>query len=310
MRILVTGAAGFIASHVADECIAAGHRVVIVDDLSSGSMENVNPKALFRQADIRDAGLSELFRQERFDAVVHHAAQMDVRKSVADPSFDASVNILGTINLLENAVATGVKKFIFASTGGAIYGEQDYFPADEEHPVRPLSPYGIAKLAVEKYLFYYAEVHGLPSVSLRYGNVYGPRQNPHGEAGVIAIFTEKMLAGGQPVINGGGLQTRDYVYVADVVRANMFALGHDRTGTFNVGTGIETDVNTLFRTLRELTGSSCAEKHGEAKKGEQMRSVLDARLMNRTFGWSPETPVAEGLRKTVEFFRNRQTGAR
>ncbi|HLF15200.1 MAG TPA: NAD-dependent epimerase/dehydratase family protein [Bacteroidota bacterium] len=306
MKILVTGGAGFIASHVADECVARRHGVVVLDDLSTGAMQNVNPKAVFLRADIRDAGLDELFRKERFDVVIHHAAQMDVRKSVEDPGFDASVNILGTINLLENTLRTGVKKFIFASTGGAIYGEQDYFPADEEHPVRPLSPYGIAKLSVEKYLFYYAEVHALQYVSLRYGNVYGPRQNPRGEAGVVAIFAEKMLAGGQPVINGEGLQTRDYVYVGDVVSANMFALGHDRSGIFNVGTGIETDVNTLFRTLRELTGSTCKEEHGPAKKGEQLRSVLDARLLNRTFGWSAGTAIAEGLKMTVEYFRSRK----
>jgi UDP-glucose 4-epimerase len=310
MNILVTGGAGFIASHVADECLARGHRVVILDDLSTGAVGNINPKAVFLRADIRDPELADTFTREKFEAVIHHAAQMDVRKSVEDPSFDASVNILGTINLLENCVRTGVKKFVFASTGGAIYGEQDYFPADEEHPVRPLSPYGISKLSIEKYLYYYGAVHGLTSVSLRYGNVYGPRQNPHGEAGVIAIFATKMLAGGRPVINGEGLQTRDYVYVADVVKANMFALGHGGAGVFNVGTGVETDVNTLFRTLRGLTGSACTEEHGPAKKGEQMRSVLDARLLNRTAGWSPETPIAEGLAKTVEFFRAKAGGAR
>lgn len=303
MKILITGGAGFIASHVADECVAQGHAVTIVDDLSTGVMENVNPKAAFRRADIRDAAISELFRHDPFDVVIHHAAQMDVRKSVDDPAFDASVNIIGTLNLLENSIRTGVKKFIFASTGGAIYGEQDYFPADEAHPQRPLSPYGISKLAVEKYLFYYGEVHGLRSISLRYANIYGPRQNPHGEAGVVAIFATKMLEGGQPVVNGEGLQTRDYVYVADVVRANMFALGHDAPGVFNVGTGVETDVNTVFRTLRELTGSSCREEHGPAKKGEQMRSVIDSGLLRRTFGWSPGTAVADGLRTTVEYFR-------
>ncbi len=305
LNILVTGGAGFIASHVADECVAQGHHVVVLDDLSSGVMPNVNPKAVFHRADIRDSGLDELFTKERFDVVIHHAAQMDVRKSVQDPGFDASVNILGSVNLLENCLRSGVKKFVFASTGGAIYGEQDYFPADEKHPVRPLSPYGIAKLSVEKYLFYYAEVHGLQYVSLRYGNVYGPRQNPHGEAGVIAIFSEKMLAGGQPVINGEGLQTRDYVFVGDVVSANMFALAYDRSGIFNVGTGLETDVNTLFRTIRSLAGSSCREEHGSAKKGEQMRSVLDAKLLRETFGWTPRTAIADGLKKTVEHFRAR-----
>ena len=307
MKILVTGGAGFIASHVADACIAAGHAVTIVDDLSSGTMENVNPGATFVKSDIRDGALAALFERGRYDVVIHHAAQMDVRKSVEDPAFDASVNIVGTLNLLEHSLRSGVRKFIFASTGGAIYGEQDYFPADEEHPVRPLSPYGVSKLAVEKYLFYYGQVHGLTSISLRYGNVYGPRQNPHGEAGVVAIFATKMLSGGKPVINGEGLQTRDYVFVADVVRANLSALGHDAPGVFNVGTGVETDVNTLFRMLRSLIRTDCPEEHGPAKKGEQLRSVLDARLLNRTFGWSPETTVAEGLRQTVQFFRSKLT---
>jgi len=306
MNILVTGGAGFIASHVADACIAAGHTVVIVDDLSMGKMENVNPKARFTQLDIRDEKVGELFRTGKFDAVIHHAAQMDVRKSVEDPGFDASVNIVGTLNLLENCRKSGVKKFIFASTGGAIYGEQDYFPADEKHPARPISPYGISKLAVEKYLHYYDVIHGLRYVSLRYGNVYGPRQNPHGEAGVIAIFTQKMLAGAQPVINGEGLQTRDYVYVGDVVAANMFAVGHGGSGVFNVGTGIETDVVTLFRSLNDLTGGGCKESHGPAKQGEQARSVIDAGLLRKTAGWKPATNLDDGLRMTVDFFRSKR----
>jgi UDP-glucose 4-epimerase len=308
MKILVTGGAGFIASHVADACIAGGNTVVIVDDLSMGKMANVNPKARFEKTDIRDESLGDLFRAEKFDVVIHHAAQMDVRKSVEDPAFDASVNILGTLNVLENCRKTGVKKFIFASTGGAIYGEQDYFPADEKHPARPISPYGIAKLAVEKYLHYYDKIHGLRYVSLRYGNVYGPRQNPHGEAGVIAIFTQKLLAGAQPVINGDGLQTRDYVYVADVVAANMFALAHQGSGVFNVGTGTETDVVTLFRSLNELTGAACRETHGPAKKGEQTRSVIDAGLLIRTAGWKASTNLRDGLRKTVEYFRTEPAG--
>ena len=305
MKILVTGGAGFIASHVADACIAGGNAVVIVDDLSMGKMENVNPKARFEQTDIRDDTIGDLFRAEKFDVVIHHAAQMDVRKSVEDPGFDASVNILGTLNLLEQSRKSGVKKFVFASTGGAIYGEQDYFPADEKHPVRPLSPYGISKLAIEKYLFYYGETYGLQYVSLRYGNVYGPRQNPHGEAGVIAIFTQKMLAGSQPLINGDGLQTRDYVYVGDVVTANMFALRYAGSRIFNVGTGIETDVNTLFRSLNELTGSGCKESHGPTKKGEQARSVIDAALLSKTAGWTAATNLRDGLGQTVEYFKSK-----
>jgi UDP-glucose 4-epimerase len=305
MKILLTGAAGFIGSHVADACLAAGHRVTIVDDLSMGKTENLNPGAAFHRLDIRSADIATLFDQGRFDAVVHHAAQMDVRKSVDDPSFDASVNILGTLNLLENCRKTGVRKFIFASTGGAIYGDQDYFPADEEHPLRPVSPYGISKLAVEKYLHYYRLVHGLQSVCLRYANVYGPRQNPHGEAGVVAIFTSKMLAGQQPVINGDGKQTRDYVYIDDVVSANMFALGYEKSDVFNVGTGIETNVNELFGELSAITGLKGDARHGEAKKGEQLRSLLESQKLKKTFGWKTSVDIREGLRRTVEFFRQK-----
>lgn len=308
MNILVTGAAGFIGSHIADACIAGGHAVTIIDDLSMGKKENINPKATFVQMDVRSKELAGVFDRGRFDAVVHLAAQMDVRKSVDDPMFDASVNILGSLNLLEQSRRSGVRKFVFASTGGAIYGEQEAFPADESHPLRPISPYGISKLSIEKYLFYYHEVFGLSYVSLRFGNVYGPRQNPHGEAGVIAIFTSKLLAGEQPVINGDGLQTRDYVYVGDVVKANLFAIQYEQTGIFNVGTGTETNVNELFTILRELTGSPCEEKHAPAKKGEQLRSVLDARLLRQTASWSASMPLKEGLRKTVEFFQAKKKG--
>jgi UDP-glucose 4-epimerase len=308
MKILVTGGAGFIGSHIADAFVAAGHAVTIIDDLSMGKMENVNPKAAFVKMDIRSEELPALFERERFEAVVHLAAQMDVRKSVEDPQFDASVNILGSVNLLEQSRITGVKKFVFASTGGAIYGEQESFPADETHPLRPISPYGISKLAIEKYLYYYHEVFGLSYVALRFGNVYGPRQNPHGEAGVIAIFTSRMLAGEQPIINGDGMQTRDYVYVGDVVRANQFALTYDKSGIFNVGTGIETTVNELFRHLKEFTGSSCNEIHAPAKKGEQLRSVLDARLLQETASWTASMPLREGLKNTVEFFQSRRKG--
>jgi len=228
---------------------------------------------------------------------------MDVRKSVADPKFDASVNILGMLNMMEYAVRYHIKKIIFSSTGGAIYGEQDYFPADENHPLRPLSPYGITKLSTEKYLFYYKAVHSIEHVILRYANIYGPRQNPHGEAGVVAIFADKMLKGETPVINGDGKQTRDYVYVADVVEANVLALSFSSSDIFNIGTGIENDVNTLFRHLRRFIGSSCEEKHGPAKAGEQMRSVIDHTKAKKILGWQPSVSLEEGLMKTVEFFR-------
>ena len=305
MNILVTGGAGFIGSHIVDALIDQGHKVTIVDDLSTGSLDNVNPEAKFVKIDIRDESLSNLFAESNFNVLIHHAAQMDVRKSVEDPKFDASVNIIGSLNLLENCIQFNIEKFIFASTGGAIYGEQEYFPADESHPINSLSPYGIAKYSVEKYLFYYHAVHNLKYISLRYGNVYGPRQNPHGEAGVIAIFTKKMLNGSDPIINGDGKQTRDYVYVGDVVKANLLALDYKDSGIFNVGTGIETDVNQIFRMLKELTGSRCEENHGPAKIGEQRRSVLDYSTIKRVLGWEPSVNLYEGLKKTVAHFKNR-----
>jgi UDP-glucose 4-epimerase len=225
MNILVTGGGGFIASHIVDAYLAQGHAVSVIDNLSTGRRENINPGARFHEIGIREApAVARVFADGRFDVVNHHAAQMDVRKSVADPVYDASVNLLGVLTLLESAVVSGVRRVIFASSGGAIYGEQDYFPADELHPTRPISPYGVAKLATEEYLYYYRAVQGLGTVCLRYANVYGPRQNPEGEAGVVVIFASKMLARAQPVINGPGTQTRDYVYVADVVSANVLAL--------------------------------------------------------------------------------------
>lgn len=308
MNILVTGGAGFIASHIVDAYISLGHSVSVIDDLSTGRRENLNPKAAFHELDIRDApAVRRLFEAGRFDLLNHHAAQMDVRRSVADPAADASINILGVLTLLESALATGVRRVIFASSGGAIYGEQDFFPADESHPTRPISPYGVAKLSTEQYLFYYGAVHGMASVCLRYANVYGPRQNPAGEAGVVAIFASKMIRKEQPVINGAGTQTRDYVYVGDVVRANVLALGRAASGTFNVGTGVETDVNRLFGSLRSATGSSCAEKHADPKQGEQMRSVLDNGRIRKELGWAPSVSLDEGIEATVEFFRRRET---
>lgn len=304
MRILITGGAGFIGSHVADAYIADGHEVTVIDDLSTGRRENINPRAKFIQIDIRDAGIAPIFEEGRFDLVNHHAAQMDVRRSVEDPIFDAEINVLGGLNLLEQCRKHKVKRFIFASTGGAIYGEQDYFPADENHPTRPLSPYGITKLATEKYLQYYREVFGLEHVILRYANVFGPRQNPHGEAGVVAIFTSKLLRGEQPIINGDGKQTRDYVYVGDVVAANLAALMVERSDTFNIGTGIESNVNELFAHVRDLAGFQCEERHGPSKAGEQKRSVLEASKARRMLNWQPQLTFAEGLRETVQFFRS------
>jgi UDP-glucose 4-epimerase len=308
MRILVTGGAGFIGSHVVDTYINAGHDVCIVDDLSSGSRENVNPKAHFVQADIQDPAVRQLIVREKIEVLNHHAAQMDVRRSVADPLFDARINIMGMLNLLEGTREAGVKKIVFASSGGTVYGEQEHFPADETHSTYPICPYGVSKLTGEHYLHYYQTEHHIPYVALRYANIYGPRQNPHGEAGVVAIFTTRLLSGEQPVINGDGKQTRDYVFVGDVARANLAALQVDFTGPINIGTGVETDVNVLFNHLRRFTGSAAPEKHGPAKPGESRRSVLAAERAAQLLGWRPEVKIEDGLRQTVEFFRTRTHG--
>ncbi|MBI5663160.1 MAG: NAD-dependent epimerase/dehydratase family protein [Ignavibacterium album] len=305
MKILVTGGAGFIASHITDAFVSEGHQVVVYDDLSSGFEKNINPKAKFVKGNICDRELVErLFREEHFDVVNHHAAQMDVRRSVKDPAFDANTNIIGTINLLQNAIKYKVKKFMFASTGGAVYGEQSYFPADENHPTQPRSPYGISKLAVEKYLYFYNAEYGLNYTILRYANIYGPRQNPFGEAGVVAIFTTRLLKGEQPIINGSGEQTRDYVFVGDVVKANLLTLNDTANDIYNVGTGIETNVNQLFHKLNNIIGADKEEKHGPAAPGEQMRSVITSEKLFRKFGWKPSTTLDEGLKLTVDFFRN------
>jgi UDP-glucose 4-epimerase len=307
MKVLVTGAAGFIGSHVSDAFIERGHDVVVLDNLTSGKLENLNPKATFVQGDITDKQLVErLFKEHKFEIVNHHAAQLDVRKSVAEPIFDATQNIIGTLTLLEAAREAGtLKRFMFASTGGAIYGEQDYFPADEKHPARPISPYGITKRSVELYLHYYHEIYGMNYTSFRYTNVYGPRQNAHGEAGVVAIFINKLLAQEQATIHGTGGQTRDYVYVGDVVRAHMLAV-EKMTGSdiFNVSTAKETDVNEIFTILsKHTTGGEAKAHHGPAKAGEQMRSVCSYDHIKSALGWEPKVDLAEGLQETVASFQ-------
>jgi len=303
MTILVTGGAGFIGSHVADALLEDGHEVHVLDNLSTGRRWKVPEAAPLFKHDVRSDGAAALFAEHQYECVVHHAAQMDVRRSVEDPGFDADVNIRGLINLMEAGIDHGLQKVVFASTGGAIYGEPEYTPQDENHPLQPVSPYGVAKLASEKYLYYYQEQYNLDTVSLRYANIYGPRQNPHGEAGVVAIFTKEMLGDGQPVINGPGEQTRDYVYVGDVVRANLAALDAEGTGVFNVGTGRETSVNELFRMLRDETGADVEETHGPAKPGEQQRSVLGYERTKRELGWTPQVSIEEGLARTVDWFR-------
>jgi UDP-glucose 4-epimerase len=304
MKVLVTGGAGFIASHVADAYVARGHEVTIVDDLSSGRAENVHPKAELIVADLRDPATAEKLRGRGFELVNHHAAQIDVRVSVADPAADAELNIVAALRLFQAMIDDGVKKIIFASSGGAAYGEPQYTPQDEQHPVAPLSPYGCAKLAIDQYLYFYRQVHGIRATSLRYANVYGPRQRKDGEAGVVAIFAGALLDGQQARINGTGEQTRDYVFVEDVVQANMAASELDLDGVFNVGTGVETSVTDLYAALCTALGTNASPDHGPAKAGEQMRSVLDGSKL-RTIANLPEpVQLEEGLRRTVEWLRS------
>ncbi|MBN4054412.1 NAD-dependent epimerase/dehydratase family protein [Nitrospira defluvii] len=304
MKVMVTGGAGFIGSHLVGRLIEEGHEVVVVDDLSTGKKKNLHKDAIFYKLDITSSRLKRLFKNERPEVILHHAAQMDVRKSVADPAFDAKSNILGLLNLLGCALENGTRRMIFASSGGAVYGEQETFPATEDHPTHPLSPYGVSKLSSEHYLYYYQKVFGLEYTALRYGNVYGPRQDPHGEAGVVAIFTKMMLKGEHPIINGNGKQTRDYVYVDDVVEANMAVFNKKINGIFNIGTGRETTVNQLFQTLLKITVSDAKETHGPEKKGEQMRSCLDCEKISEAAEWEPLVSLKEGLENTVAYFRD------
>lgn len=303
-HVVVTGGAGFIGSNIADAYIERGWRVTIIDNLSSGDRRNIHPGAAFHQLDIRDAAAADLIRALKPDVINHHAAQMDVRKSVEDPAADADVNVVGSLRILEAAVQTAVKRFVFASTGGAIYGEPVEGAQDESHPTAPLSPYGCAKLAVEHYLHYYRVVHGLSSVALRYANVYGPRQSVHGEAGVVAIFAGRMINGQPPTINGSGTQTRDFVYIDDVVAANLAASDAGWQGEYNVGTGVETSVNELCASLASIAGADIPATHGPAKEGEQLRSVLDGSRLRKLAALPERTPLRDGLTKTFAWLRD------
>ena len=304
--ILVTGGAGFIGSQVADAFLKAGHEVAVVDNLSTGKREQVPAGAQFYHDDIKSAETFDLIGRWRPQVLVHHAAQMSVRISVADPTLDARENILGSLNLFQASAQVGLEKIIFASTGGAMYGDEAPVPAREDDRAIPECPYGIAKLAVEHYLHFYQREHGIIPVCLRYANVYGPRQNGLGEAGVVAIFIEKFLAAEQPVINGDGLQTRDFVYVGDVVAANLAALDYPREGLFNIGTGRETDILTVYLKLQELAASDKDPVHGPAKPGEQRRSTLDSTRARELLNWQPRVSLAAGLAHTVAAFRERQ----
>lgn len=308
MRILVTGGAGFIASHIVDAFLADGHEVGIVDDLSTGVKENINPKAKFWQGSVTDPDVvGNVVHEFRPEILDHHAAHIHVGRSVTDPLFDATVNIDGTITLMQTLMRAGIcKKVIFASTGGAMYGHKKT-PFREEMMPAPLSPYGVSKRAAELYLGFYKEQYGISFVALRYANVYGPRQNPHGEAGVVSIFSKNILEQKQPIINGDGAQTRDYVFVDDVVKANVLALDSGFSGALNIGTEIETDVNKIFQLVNEAFGTDWKEVHGPPRDGEQKTSSLSSEKAKKILGWKPKVQLEEGIKRTVEWFKKNKS---
>lgn len=303
MKILVTGGAGFIASHVSDRLLALGHQVAIVDNLATGKRENLPGGATFYELDIRSNALNEAFRVEAPEVVVHHAAHIDVTRSVREPGYDASVNILGSLNLLECCRTHGVRKIIYAGTGGALFGEPSYLPVDEAHPIDPISPYGVSKHTVEHYLFAYRKNHGLEYTVLRYPNVYGPRQDPHGEAGVVAIFALQLLTGQQSVIFGDGSKTRDYCNVADIAEANVLALNSPLSGVYNLGRGIEVSDLEVFEAVRAAVGSRMAPAFAAVRPGEVEHIALDASKAERELGWTWKVDLNAGVAEAVEFYR-------
>jgi len=309
-KVLITGGAGFIGSNLVDKLIEKGYEVVIIDNLSTGLKSNVNKKAKFYKADIQDKKISDIFLKEKPDVVFHYAAQISVRDSVQNPIDDAKTNILGSLNILENCKKNKIKKIIFSSSGGSIYGKTDVFPTNEDCKEVPLSPYAIAKLSVEKYLNFYYQSFGLEFVALRFANIYGPRQNSKGEAGVIAIFSDKMIAGEPVIINGSGKQTRDFVYVDDIVNASISALEKNEIGVFNLGTATETDVNTIFLKLKEILNPNCKETHGQPQSGESERSCLDFSRAKKVLGWEPKYNLQKGLEKTADWFTRSNSAKR
>ena len=310
-RVLVTGGAGFIGSHIVDRFIEDKFHVVVVDDFSSGKEENLNPSAIVERGDIREKDfLDGVFSKHKIDYIIHQAAQIDVRKSVSDPVYDASINIIGLLNLLELARVHKVKRFVFASSGGVVYGEPKELPVSEVYPKGPLSPYGVSKLSSEYYLFYYYKTFGLPYIALRYGNVYGPRQDPHGEAGVIAIFIGRILENKNLTVFGTGEQIRDYVFVSDVAKVNRMAINLDLRGdsiddfAFNIGTGVGTSVNELIAYFKEFTGYSKEPIYAAPRKGELNKIVLNSKKAMETFGIS-WTSMLAGLKTTYEWFKEK-----
>jgi UDP-glucose 4-epimerase len=302
MRVLVTGGAGFIGSQIAEAHLARGDDVTVVDSLVGGRREFVPAAARFYQMDIRDPGLREVFARERPHLISHHAAQASVSVSVRDPILDADVNVLGTVRVAHLAVEFGVEHLIFASTGGALYGEPSHLPADESTPILPLSPYGCAKAVAETYLSLFRRIHRLRACCLRYANVYGPRQDPHGEAGVVAIFSRALLDGRPATIFGDGEQTRDFVYVGDVVRANLLAADHRIEGAYNIGTASGATVNAVYQTLARLAGSAAPPVYGPPRPGDVRHISLTARAAEQAFGWTDATPLEAGLDATFRWF--------
>ncbi len=303
MKILVTGGAGFIGSHLVDDLIERGDEVVVVDNLSTGRRENVNPQTKLYELSIGDLGLADIFERERPDIISHHAAQIDLRRSVNEPLFDAQENILGSLNVIVNSVRYGVNIFIYASSGGAVYGEPQYLPVDENHQINPTSQYGVSKHTVEHYLHSYALQYGLNYVVLRYPNVYGPRQNTLGEAGVVAIFARQMLGGERPTIFGSGGKTRDYTHVSDVVSANLLAMEQGKNVICNIGTGVETSDQEIFDALAEALGYDGSPLYTSVRPGEIQRICLDWSKAERELGWRPQLSLKEGIAKTVAYFK-------
>ncbi len=303
-KVLITGGAGFIGSHVADILVNLGHEVVIVDNLCTGRAENINPKAKFYCEDIREKNLRNVMEKERPAYVIHHASQINVRKSIDDPVYDAENNIIGSLNLLEASKNIGVKKIIFASSGGTVYGNPDELPVKEDSPIKPLSPYGIAKASVERYLDFYFRTSNLNYASLRYGNVYGPRQNPGCEAGIVPIFINKMLNLERPCIWGDGDQTRDFVYVADVAKANVAALEYDgNEHVFNIGTGKQSSVNCIYSLLKLGLASPVQAQYNKNYAEEIPKFALDNSRALRELGWASKTTLEDGLKKTINAIR-------
>lgn len=302
-KILITGGAGFIGSNLVDRLIKEKYKVIVIDNLSTGKKENLNKKAKFYQIDICSSKISEVFKKEKPEIVYHFAAQMNIRKSVEDPLFDSRINILGSLNILQNSIKFKIKKFIFASSGGAIYGNAKKIPISENYNTLPISPYGIAKLTVENYLKFYKENYNLNFVSLRFANVYGPRQNPKGEAGIVSIFIDNFLKNKNSIIFGNGKQTRDFIFVEDVVDACFKILNYSgKENIFNIGTGVETSVNELYYIIIKILKSKIKPKYVAPKKGELMRNCLDISKIKKELNWKPKIFLKEGLIKTIDFF--------